>query len=140
MQSISLRGHHLFCLLGYRGKGYSDSFCTNMTTVYETLRQQPQTMIEIIEGPDVICAAFPTDQPSHCQNPSVYRKDSEILGVLGLTIGSRLRWEELCSLVAKAIEPSDIHRLCYDCPWEPYGLCQEGVAHMREAKALRALP
>ncbi|MCM3627903.1 DUF1284 domain-containing protein [Paenibacillus glycanilyticus] len=140
MQSITLRGHHLFCLLGYRGKGYSEGFCTNMTAIYETLRGQPQSIIEITEGPDMICEAFPSDQPNHCHNPSVYRKDNEILSELGLAVGSRLSWEQLCGLVADAIHPSDIHRLCYDCPWEPYGLCQEGVAHIREAKALRALP
>ncbi|SFF20929.1 hypothetical protein SAMN05216378_5472 [Paenibacillus catalpae] len=140
MQTITLRGHHLFCLLGYRGKGYSEGFCTNMTSIYETLRLKPQTIIEIMEGPDRICAAFPADQPCHCHNPSVYRKDKEILGELGLAVGNRLSWEELCSLVAEEIQPSDIHRLCYDCPWEPYGLCQEGVAHIRQAKALRALP
>jgi Uncharacterized conserved protein len=140
MQCIRLRGHHLFCLLGYRGKGYSEGFCTNMTAIYETLRLQPQTIIEIMEGPDVICAAFPADQPNHCHNASVYRKDQEILGELGLAVGNRLSWEDLCRLVADAIQPSDIHRLCHDCPWEPYGLCQEGVAHIRQAKALRALP
>lgn len=140
MQCIRLRGHHLFCLLGYRGKGYSEGFCTNMTAIYETLRLQPQTIIEIMEGPDVICAAFPADQPNHCHNPSVYRKDQEILGELGLAVGNRLSWEDLCRLAADAIQPSDIHRLCHDCPWEPYGLCQEGVAHIRQAKALRALP
>ncbi|GLX69968.1 DUF1284 domain-containing protein [Paenibacillus glycanilyticus] len=140
MHAISLRGHHLFCLLGYRGKGYSEGFCTNMTGIYETLREQPQTIIEIMEGPDRICAAFPSDQPNHCHNSTVYRKDQQILGELGLTVGDRLSFEELVGRVAAAISPDDIHRLCFDCPWEPYGLCQEGVRHIRQAKALRALP
>lgn len=140
MESIALRGHHLFCLLGYRGKGYSEGFCMNMTAVYETLRQNPQTVIEIMEGPDRICAAFPSNQPNHCHNPSVYRKDGEILGELGLTVGDRLSWEKLINRVAASIQPDDIRRLCYDCPWEPYGLCREGAAHIRQTKALRALP
>lgn len=73
--TIRLRGHHLLCLLGYRGKGYSESFCVNMTEIYERLRLHPETEIVIVEGPDDICRAFPSDQISHCMNDSVFRKE-----------------------------------------------------------------
>ncbi|SFE79791.1 hypothetical protein SAMN04487969_1075 [Paenibacillus algorifonticola] len=138
--NIRLRGHHLFCLLGYRGKGYSEGFCVNMTAVYEQLRQQPDTVIEIIDGPDDICKAFPTDKPSHCQNKSVYQKDYAILQEVGLTIGSVAKWSDVCETVASRIVPDDINRLCSDCPWQPYGMCQEGIGHIRESRELRELP
>ncbi|WP_027091365.1 DUF1284 domain-containing protein [Cohnella thermotolerans] len=140
--NIRLRGHHLLCLLGYRGKGYSDGFCANMTDVYETLRKRPDTTIDIVEGPDDICRAFPADQPSHCENTSVYRKDQAILERLGLRTGRSLRWKTICEKVSASVAPGDIAHLCADCRWQPLGLCSEGVGHMRQdpARRLRELP
>lgn len=140
MEAIRLRGHHLLCLLGYRGKGYSDGFCANMTEIYETLRLRPETEIEVIDGPDDICRAFPTDQISHCRNESVYRKDRDILAQAGFEIGNRASWSFVLSRVAERVQPEDIRSLCADCRWEPYGLCKEGVAHIHGSQALRPLP
>lgn len=138
--TIRLRGHHLLCLLGYRGKGYSDGFCANMTEVYEKLRRKPDTVIEIIEGPDEICRAFPADQPSHCLNGSVFRKDRAILERLALAPGDAVRWRDVCDRVAVRVAPEDIAQLCSDCRWQPYGLCSEGVGHIRQDRTLRELP
>lgn len=126
--------------MGYRGKGYSDGFCANMTAVYETLRTDPDTLIELIEGPDDICAAFPKDQPSHCENASVYKKDREIAARLGVKAGDSFRWKDVCAAVGQSLRPADIRVLCRDCRWQPYGLCEEGVAHMADARSLRELP
>lgn len=133
---IKLRGHHLFCLLGFRGKGYSEKFCLNMTAIYEQLRLHPETEIEIIEGPDDICRAFPADQHAHCENRSVYRKDSVILEKVGASVGTVHTWGELCGRVADRVVPDDIPHICHDCQWEPYGLCREGVRLMNERKPL----
>ncbi|MCC3376105.1 DUF1284 domain-containing protein [Cohnella sp. REN36] len=138
--TIRLRGHHLLCLLGYRGKGYSPGFCTNMTAIYERLRTEPETRIELIEGPDDICRAFPVDQEPHCENASVYRKDLEIAAVIGIAPGERRTWSDICSSVAKQVRPDDIRHLCSDCMWEPYGVCREGVGHIRGGGTLRELP
>jgi len=138
--TIRLRGHHLLCLLGYRGKGYSDAFCANMTAVYETLRNEPDHLVELIEGPDDLCRAFPADQPPHCDNRSVFDKDRAVLAKLGLAVGDRRRWSALCARVAEAVEPGDISVLCANCRWEPLGLCSEGVGHIRREPRLRPLP
>jgi uncharacterized protein len=129
----------VLCLLGYRGKGYSEDFCTNMTEIYETLRKNPDTSIEIIEGSDDICKAFPPDQHSHCHNQSVYRKDEAILQAVGVGSGCNIRWNELTA-AATRVRPEDIRLLCSDCPWEPLGLCSDGVRHIHEMGTLRELP
>lgn len=140
MDKVKLRGHHLLCLLGYRGKGYSDGFCANMTEIYETLRRKPETEIEVIDGPDDICRAFPIDQHAHCRNDSVFRKDIDILTRLGMAVGDRSSWSDVLERVADRVQPIDIRSLCSDCRWEPYGLCKEGVAHIRGSRELRPLP
>lgn len=138
--TIKLRGHHLLCLLGFRGKGYSADFCVNMTQIYEKLRQEPNTHIQLIIGPDDVCAAFPTDQLSHCENRRVYTQDEEIARLIGIRIGESWTWSSVCKAVAARVQPSDIATLCHDCQWQPYGLCREGVAHIHQEPCLRSLP
>ena len=138
--TIKLRGHHLLCLLGYRGKGYSDAFCANMTEIYETLRLHPETRIEVIEGPDDICQAFPKDQHPHCHDGSIYLKDTEVAARLGLGVGETDSWSNVCERVNRSVQPEDIRTICANCRWEPYGLCKEGVAHIHGDKQLRPLP
>jgi hypothetical protein len=124
--TIRLRGHHLLCLLGFRGMGYSDDFCSNMKIIYETLRTEPETIVEIIEGPDDICRAYPPDKPGHCDG-TVYELDGKILRQLGLAPGSIGSWRDICARIADRVAPTDIALLCTTCPWEKYGVCRKGV-------------
>ncbi|MFD0695677.1 DUF1284 domain-containing protein [Paenibacillus sp. GCM10027628] len=134
--TIGLRGHHLLCLLGYRGMGYSEQFCENMTAVYEKLRNHPETTIRIVLGPDDLCAAYPADQESHCEGRTVYQRDAEIVEKLGLQVGMERSWAEICSQVAEHVAPSDIGHLCATCRWQPYGVCEEGVRIIASGGAL----
>ncbi|UKS25296.1 DUF1284 domain-containing protein [Paenibacillus sp. HWE-109] len=139
-EPIGLRGHHLLCLLGYRGMGYSKQFCENMTDVYETLRQQPETIIRVVLGPDDLCAAYPTDEVSHCENQTVYSRDAEIIEKLGLQVGMELSWSDICVRVADFVKPGDIGQLCATCRWEPYGVCADGVRLIGEGGLLPPVP
>ncbi|MEW9700895.1 DUF1284 domain-containing protein [Paenibacillus sp. SI8] len=138
--AIGLRGHHLLCLLGYRGMGYSAQFCENMTAIYETLRSQPETLIRIVLGPDDLCAAYPKDQESHCEGRTVYQRDAEIVEKLGLQVGMERSWSSICTQVAKHVAPSDIGHLCATCRWQSYGVCAEGVRIIAEGGELPAVP
>jgi hypothetical protein len=133
--AIRLRGHHLLCLLGYRGMGYSADFCTNMTAIYEALRTKPDTEVDIVEGPDDICRAYPADQNNHCEG-TVFERDREVLAKLGLTPGDKISWRTLCGKIKEDIAPEDIGHLCASCPWEPYGVCRDGVRLVAEGKPL----
>ncbi len=133
--TIRLRGHHLLCLLGFRGMGYSDDFCANMLIIYEKLRTEPDTEIEIIEGPDDICQAYPPDKPGHCEG-TVYELDEKILRQLGLAPGGKGSWRSICDRVASRVAPTDVALLCTTCPWERYGVCREGVGLIAAGKPL----
>lgn len=136
--TIRLRGHHLLCLLGYRGMGYSADFCANMTQIYETLRTTPEAEVEIVAGPDDICAKYPTDKANHC-NGTVHHVDDAVLLKLGLVTGARGSWQDICNEIADKIVPADISHLCATCPWESYGVCQDGVLHVIEGRPLPAV-
>jgi hypothetical protein len=132
-----LRGHHLFCLLGYRGMGYSQEYVENMTRLHQTLRNNPKTWIQLVKGPDQLCEKYPNSGEYHCQNNIIYERDAAILEKLDLKIGQILYWEDIESRIRKYVTPSDIQLVCETCSWRSYGVCEEGIQEILEGKGLR---
>lgn len=132
-----LRGHHLFCLLGYRGMGYSEEYVENMTSLHETLRDNPKTQILLVNGPDQLCEKFPNSGKYHCQDDTIYERDAVILKKMKLEIGQVLSWEDIVSHVQKYVMPSDIQIVCETCSWRSYGVCEEGIQEIHEGRGLR---
>lgn len=132
-----LRGHHLFCLLGYRGMGYSQEYVENMTLLHQTFRNNPNTKIQLVKEPDHLCEKYPNSGKYHCQDDSIYERDAVILEKLGLEIGQTLLWQEIESLIQMHVHPSDIQVVCESCSWRTYGVCEEGIRDIIEGKGLR---
>lgn len=132
-----LRGHHLFCLLGYRGMGYSEEYVENMTGLHQTLRDNPRTLILLVKGPDQLCEKFPQTGKYHCQDDTIYERDASILTKMGLEIGQILSWEDILSHIQKYVVPTDIQIVCDTCSWRTYGVCEEGVQEILKGRGLR---
>lgn len=132
-----LRGHHLFCLLGYRGMGYSKEYTENMTRMHATLRKDPTTYIKIVKGPDHLCEKYPNSGVYHCQDKEIFERDAAILKKLGLNIGLILTWGEIESRVRNHVIPNDIRIVCETCSWRSHGVCEEGIQDMMEGNGLR---
>ncbi|SFS60484.1 DUF1284 domain-containing protein [Paenibacillus sp. BC26] len=138
--TIQLRGHHLLCLLGFRGMGYSADFSANMTIVYNKLRDEPGSRVTIVKGPDDLCACFPSDVEPHCHNVSVAQHDERILQKLGFDYGMELLWSDVIERVRTNVVPEDINTLCYTCQWRSYGVCEAGVRIIKQGEWLPPLP
>lgn len=136
---FQLRGHHLFCLIGYRGMGYSKEYVENMTHLHQTLRENPQTLIQLVKGPDQLCEKYPNSGEYHCQDQQIYEQDEAILQRVGILIGQVLPWEEIESRIRQQIVPTDIQTLCATCSWRSYGVCEEGMKEILEGKGLRKI-
>ncbi|EWG12819.1 DUF1284 domain-containing protein [Cytobacillus firmus] len=134
-----LRGHHLFCLLGYRGMGYSQEYVENMTRIHQTLRDNPRTWIQLVKGPDYLCAKYPNSGEYHCEHDDIYERDAVILEKLGLNIGQILYWQDIESNIQKYALPSDIQTVCETCSWRSYGVCEEGIRDILEGQGLKKI-
>ncbi|WP_019412744.1 DUF1284 domain-containing protein [Paenisporosarcina sp. TG20] len=132
-----LRGLHLFCLLGYRGMGYSEEYVENMTGLHQTLKDNPRTLILLVKGPDQLCEKFPNSGKYHCQDDTIYERDATILTKMGLEIGQILSWEDIVSHIQKYVVPTDIQIVCETCSWRTYGVCEEGVQEILKGRGLR---
>jgi len=91
--TVRLRAHHLLCLLAYAGKGYSPAFTAN----YDRLaaRIAAGEAVEIVSGPDDICAPLLDGDAPHCRLDRVMRRD-------------RLAAEAVAGLLSRSIAPGTV--------------------------------
>lgn len=115
-----LRGHHLLCLLGYRGMGYSQQYVQNMTRIHHTLRTKPRTELLVVRGADDLCEKFPDVLTCHCEDANIHRRDAAVLNKLGLYIGQTLSWADIEEQVRRSVVPENISSLCQSCSWRSY--------------------
>lgn len=134
---IRLRGHHLLCLLGYRGMGYSPAYVENMTKVQRQLRTNELTRVQIVAGPDDLCEKFPSDeQHCHCLDANVHQRDMNILQTLQIEIGEERTWQDIEDNIRQRIVPDDVATFCHTCPWLSYGVCRDGIERIHNGLGL----
>ncbi len=136
---IRLRPHHLLCILTYVGNGYSASFVTNFDSITRRIAAGQET-VEIVAGPDDVCAPLLCGPDDHCARASVNERDRFAAGaisqLLGLEIqtGLHLRLDaERLTALRTAFAAGTIRRACKECQWKPLcdGIAQQGFAGTR---------
>ena len=133
-----LRAHHLICILGFRGMGYSDEFAANMASIVEQLQTSPLTTVEIARVPDDICVPCPflKDNACHHRGPqseeAVMHRDLAVMARLGLASGDKLPWAGVIERVKNRLKVEDLDHICLDCEWLPLGYCVEGVKALQD--------
>lgn len=126
--TISLRAHHLLCMLTYLGKGYTPGFVSNYSKIIKSLNDG--AVISLVFGPDDICQPMLNEETCHCHNESVHSRDQEALVEIGhvlnrqLTIGDcvRLDGHDLQNM-RDAFKAGAIRSACDACEW--HGLCSD---------------
>jgi hypothetical protein len=125
--SVRLRAHHLLCVLTFAGEGYSPGFVANLAGV--VARIGAGEPIELIDGPDDICAPLDGSGDTHCHEPSVRRRDREALRQLSVADpplpGARPLVLDRAAIAALRAQFSAgvIRGACAGCQWT--GLCSE---------------
>ena len=134
--TIRLRGHHLLCLLTYRGVGYSDTFVANLDRV--AARLTGGEAVEIVAGPDDVCeplCAADDGMAAHCHLRRTRARDRAALGAVSAVLGRGLAVGDAAAGDALVLDPETVARLraafaagtiraaCTRCPWD--GLCTQ---------------
>lgn len=134
MEPVAIRGHHLLCALGFRGTGYSPAFVENMAAILRRLDATPAAPVLLVDAPDAICAACPSSHADHCTEASPLQRDRAVLSSIGRASGDTAPWDEIRTEVVRAFDPGDLNLLCANCPWLPYGYCQEGLDRRKKQR------
>ena len=135
-ETISLRGHHLLCILGFRGLGYDEAFVENMQCVVTRIRANPHAALRLVESADAICAACPHDSPDGCTHTEaagarLSTRDRRVLDVLGLNPDDDVTVASVYALVRERVtEDVLVEDLCKGCDWLEAGYCSEGLLRL----------
>ena len=135
---MMLRAHHLICLLGFRGLGYSPEFLQDMIKIVFKLLSCPETLIEVISEPDDICTPCPflKDGGCHEEGPQseeiIKKRDRAVMMRLGLVSGDKVTWSAVEQRIRSSISRRDLEQICQDCQWLPLGYCEAGLERLRE--------
>ncbi len=119
-----LRGHHLICLHFFNGEGYNEAFIENLR---ETLSLTDKEDITISSGADDICTRCPWLKEGRCEydrnaDKEIREMDSKALELLGLSPGSRIKWQTLRRKIP-GIFPVWFSLYCRECDWR--GACEK---------------
>lgn len=132
---VRIRGHHLLCLLGFRGLGYSPEFVETMEKVFKEFHSNTTLPITIVTGCDIICDSCPHNRGNECQKKEgsarrVKSKDAMILKKLGFPANTGTTSGEAWRRVKERILPEDLTAMCQRCEWLGLGYCNEGLAEL----------
>ena len=120
-KTINLRPHHLLCISFFKGKGYSDEFVSNMTSIVSALKENKDTPISLVLGKDDLCAHCPHNQNGICTAEDKSSKyDQLTLNALGIDTNSHstTTYFTLRALAdEKIINCGKRENICGDCEW-----------------------
>ena len=129
---IKLRPHHLLCTQAYSGAGYSDEFVSNMDSIVEELRNNPDVKVEIVFSTDSVCNACPNKV-----SDAVCKSDEKVLrfdrGVINaLDLNERIfSYQELIKRLDEYLlsgkEDERLIAICGDCEWYHVSNCWEKI-------------
>jgi len=132
--TLRLRHHHLLCLLGYVGRGYTPAFVANLDRIADRVSAGEQILL--VDGPDDVCTPLLNDgggDNPHCLHQSARRRDiraavsaAEVLGQ-PLPVGALVTLDaEKTRRLRAAFAAGTVRTACVGCEW--YDLCSAVAA------------
>jgi hypothetical protein len=136
MNEIPIRGHHLLCILGFKGIGYSEEFTSNMWKIITSLKANP--ILKIVKECDAICAQCPNIKNGRCNKYQrdlelhVREMDLKVLRKLNLKENAELPAKQAFQLVKKQIGKEDLIEICWNCEFLELKHCIQGLDNAAE--------
>lgn len=120
-----LRPHHLLCMLTFAGSGYTPAFVKNFEEVVRRISTGGET-VEIVEGPDDVCAPLHADPDRHCNSANVAVRDRHAAEALSHLLRRSIQPKEqvlldreILDILREAFAGGSIRRACIGCQWAP---------------------
>lgn len=117
---MRLRAHHLFCIQGFQGHGYSSSFVTYLKELKKRLYNENPTVC-IIQGCDDLCENCPNHTEGICTKygSEVNDMDRDIIDMLGISPGTNIKYKDALKKVCEKYRTlDDIDKICGKCRWK----------------------
>lgn len=135
VEPVHLRGHHLLCILNWKGHGYTPEFTRNYDVLVERLINE-RAPIRIIKGPDDICKVLDpysyADYHCDCADQAIM-DEKAIEGINAFFSSKNLpEWKEgedillnteLIQMMRDAFKTGEIRAGCQGCSF--YDFCTD---------------
>jgi Uncharacterized conserved protein len=120
-EPIIIRAHHLLCIQGFQGLGYSEEFTKNMARLTEKIQNNPSFFIKVISGADSICKHCPHLQEEVCNigtdsGRSIRAMDLSVLKELDIESGSLFSSDQI-TVLTDNMSPEAVKTICGKCGW-----------------------
>ena len=130
---LILRGHHLLCLKGFQGYGYSKDFTENMNEI-NSQRKSEYTTVKLTDSPDDICKACPNLNEGFCQteseNEKIIKMDREVLKKFDTS--KEYEEIELFEEIDKIYNTKEsVSKICFNCIWHDKCLFYQKLSNNR---------
>lgn len=122
--ALKIRAHHLLCMQGFQGLGYSPGFVQNFENVLKQIHNNfYETELEVTDDIDSLCAPCPHHQNGFCQKDPqaqerMQKMDRVVLQKLEIQNGSHRPAESLFALAnTRLLTKTDVKDICGHCEW-----------------------
>jgi hypothetical protein len=121
-ECLKIRAHHLCCIQGFQGYGYSQGFVANMRAVISDIKAFPSRPLELVSECDVICTSCPNQRECTAQQSIASRRirnmDLVVMEKLKIKEGTVMKADEAFRLInSQLANASDIEEVCGTCKW-----------------------
>ena len=118
-----IRAHHLLCMQGFQGYGYSKDFERHMEMIITFLNSNPSTEIQIVTKTDEICSQCPYKCKSSCnrdQNSHFRMENLDIFVIKKALLKENHVYQivEALRLVNNNIDKDSLMEICDQCGWK----------------------
>ncbi|WP_096201698.1 DUF1284 domain-containing protein [Bacillus sp. FJAT-45350] len=137
--SITLRGHHLLCIHGFQGMGYSPEFIRKMGQIVSDVKDREKNFdIRVVASLDEACMTCPHHGVNKCESSigadeRIVAMDDRVLSHIGIKPNESYDKQSLIQLTAERVNPNDLDVLCRDCSWLSYGVCKSGISELQKS-------
>ncbi len=118
---LKIRAHHLCCIQGFQGYGYSPAFVANMMAVISDIDAFPSRPIKLVSECDAICISCPGKKECSTQQSVLTHRirnmDLVVMEKLKIKEGTVMSADEAFRLISSLNNASDIEDVCGACKW-----------------------
>jgi len=117
---IWIRAHHLLCVQGFQGYGYSPDFEQHMGSVVTFLNLNPSFKLQIVARTDEICSHCPYEVDGLCEKDSysqdeIVKVDNLVIEKAVLDLKQVYTVENAIKLVNNNLNGDNVMEICFKC-------------------------
>jgi len=116
---LTIRAHHLLCMRGFQGYGYSEDFTENLKRIINEIMADPSVSLMIVDSADDICMACPFLDGLRClrDEEKIRSMDRRVLELLKLESGCMVAFHDIEDALLALINSGRVMEICGGCSW-----------------------